>query len=212
MVRQTPRRSHQSNGAVERYHASLQGQLRAMRIALQDHLEHEIPLQHPVTTWLVRHSAWALQRFQPYLRGGTPYQRLHGTPYRSEVCEFGERVLAFNPDADRSAPSRIPKFAPRWVPGVWLGRSDSSNEHLVAVGGRVAGYRAVQRATEARWDSDSIMGLRCTPWDARGERPSADSSAPAPPPPFPPAAAVSAWTPLAWRTLRPTAWLTVSCW
>ena len=73
MLRETPRRSHQSQGMIERYHLTLQAQVQAFKTELEEKLNIKLALTNEVLTWLIRHAAWALARFQPYLGGPAPF-------------------------------------------------------------------------------------------------------------------------------------------
>ena len=89
---------------------------------------------HPVVLWLLRHAAWAHQRFNPYKAGASAYARLTGSAYNSKIPGFGEQVYAMIPAEKGSGGAyRTAKLATRWVEGTWLGKSERSDEHLIAV-------------------------------------------------------------------------------
>eukprot|EP00971_Amphidinium_carterae_P183211 3635804-Amphidinium_carterae.1 len=141
IVRQAPRSSHQSVGAVERYHAELHGHIRAMKTELEQKLSKKVELQNPLYAWLVKHVSWLIPRFSKY-GDMTPYQRLYGIACDTAVVHFAELVLAHEPEAGHQA-----KHKERAYRGWWLGRSEISGEHLVAVAdtGAVLRFRTVRR-------------------------------------------------------------------
>ena len=62
-VRFSPAYSSQSNGNVERYHRTLTGQIRTLRELVQQNYNIQIPTDHPLMAWAVRHSAYLINRF-----------------------------------------------------------------------------------------------------------------------------------------------------
>ena len=82
-------RSHQSNGGVENYQKQLQGQVRTMLSAMQEHTKYRPSADNALMRWIVRHAAWLIPRF----RGSeieSPFHRAMGGPYRGKLVEFGE--------------------------------------------------------------------------------------------------------------------------
>ena len=51
----------------------------------------------------------------------SPFYRAMGGPYPGKLVEFGETVLAHLPEVGKGI----------WKYGVWLGKSDITDEHLV---------------------------------------------------------------------------------
>ena len=89
-------------------------------------------------TWLVRHAAWLIQRYQPHNRGPTSYDLIRGTPYQGRIAEFGETVLVLDPGEKLTGGvSRMAKFSNRWAQGVWIGKAEETDEHLVLRNNRV---------------------------------------------------------------------------
>ena len=92
VIRSSPRRSHQSNGGVENYQKQLQGQVRTMLAAMQEHTKYRPSADNALMRWIVRHAAWLIPRF----RGSeiqSPFYRAMGGPYRGKLVEFGEENL-----------------------------------------------------------------------------------------------------------------------
>ena len=56
VIRGSPRRSHQSNGGVENYQKQLQGQVRTMLAAMQEHTQHRPSADNALMRWIVRHA------------------------------------------------------------------------------------------------------------------------------------------------------------
>ena len=92
-----------------------------------------------VTPWLVRHASWLVTRFQTRSTGATAFHAQRGMPYRSTLYEFGEGVLAKIGEGKQPA-----KMEERWITGMWLGRSTSSDEHLIATANGIELCRSVR--------------------------------------------------------------------
>ena len=100
VIRSSPRRSHQSNAGVENYQKQLQGQVRTMLAAMQEHTKYRPSADNALMRWIVRHAAWLIPRF----RGSeiqSPFYRAMGGPYRGKLVEFGETVLAHLPEVGK---------------------------------------------------------------------------------------------------------------
>ena len=56
--------SHASLDALEGWHNLLQGQIRALRLDVEDRFGSVVGVTHQCVPWLVRHATWLLNRFQ----------------------------------------------------------------------------------------------------------------------------------------------------
>lgn len=164
-IRQTPRKSHASNGRVEQFHQKVQGQVRTWKSFLEQKLGITIDPDHVVVPWLIRHSAWGITRFQAFKKDGlTPRERRTGVPYTSKILKFGEQVQGMTPGEHRE------KMEIRWHTGVWLGRSSLSDEHIIGLAEGVRLVRTVRRMSpENQWSAKAIQELIGVPWDLKGE-------------------------------------------
>eukprot|EP00971_Amphidinium_carterae_P339031 6476627-Amphidinium_carterae.2 len=154
--------AHQAVGAVERYHTDLHGAIRAQREQMEMSLGRKLTLQMPIYAWLVRHTSWLLPRFSRH-GAVTPYEAVFGMAYASQLAQFGERVLARDPQATESG---YGKHTERWHDALWLGRSETSNTHLCVViaTGAVERFRSVKRVSDM--DKLELIALRvgAFPW------------------------------------------------
>ena len=90
-----------------------------------------------------------------------------------------ETVFARIPGAEDRGAGRS-KWQTRWTQGLWLGRSEDSDAHIVYVDGRVGEYHTVRRMAETdprRWDSDTVRTLNVTPWRLQDAEVRADAAA-----------------------------------
>ena len=162
VIRSSPRRSHQSNGGVENNQKQLQGQVRTMLAAMQEHTKYRPSANNALMRWIVRHVAWLIPRF----RGSeiqSPFYRGMGGPYRGKLAEFGETVLAHLPEVGKGSENPAPKLADRWKSGVWLGKSDLTDEHLVRTDNGVVYARSVRRLAENSWSEENLKAVVETP-------------------------------------------------
>eukprot|EP00972_Heterocapsa_arctica_P018302 2703188-Heterocapsa_arctica.AAC.1 len=84
------------------------------------------------------HAAWTHNRFQP-VQGVTPYKSVNGHDYRGEVYEFTDAIMA------RVAILPATKLDPRWVKGLWIGKTTDSDENIVATEERETFARSVKK-------------------------------------------------------------------
>ena len=82
-----------------------------------------------------------------------------GGPYRGKLVEFGETVLAHLPEVGKRSGNPAPKLADRWKSGVWLGKSDLTDEHLVRTDDGVVYARSVRRLAENSWSEETLKAV-----------------------------------------------------
>ena len=96
-----------------------------------------------------------------------PFYRAMGGPYRGKLVEFGETVLAHLPEVGKGSGNPAPKLADRWRYGVWLGKSDLTDEHLVRTDDGVVYARSVRRLAENSWSEENLKAVVETPQKPR---------------------------------------------
>ncbi|CAE8679655.1 unnamed protein product [Polarella glacialis] len=130
-----PVRSFGSIGAADRFAQSAAAQGRALRASLEQTWGEDLPTASPLVPWLVRHSAWLCNRFQP--RGGeaqgqTAFEALQGRRYTAPALAWSAPVAAHLPTALQQG-----KLADRWVPGVFLGKSALADDNIIGAETRI---------------------------------------------------------------------------
>jgi hypothetical protein len=168
-----PRYAHAAMGAVERANQTMAGEVRVLRLSLQKHLGQRLPASHPLMAWVIRHAAWLLTRFTIRSSGHTPYETIRGQAYRSELVELGEPVYARRP-ADKEAADKLDA---RWESGFWVGKTETTEEHLVSTkeAGIVRMRTIRRRVLSERWSAMELAQLRGAPWDLRLKASTEDS-------------------------------------
>ena len=162
--RVVPRHSHQSNGSVERAILQVARQVRCLRHHfLTVYPTLSMTYEHKLFGWLVKHASWLLTRFTVKQDGKTPYERLRGRSYKGEVASFAEGV-------HWKPPVLNGKLDPRTSPGLWLGKTLSSDDHIIGTHQGIRKCRTIFRRPDrkrhdVKWVDQSIG----TPWQPRGQ-------------------------------------------
>ena len=167
-VKTSPAYSSGSLGNLERFHGTLQAQMRTLllQLHLKVGLDHHTT-DHSLMPWLVRHSSWLVSRYLVHSADRrTSYFRRWEREYNSHVCQFGEAV-----HFKKNQPAHlVQKLELHWTPGIWLGRCTGSNEHIVGTSSRVYKTRSVRRMPESRqWQTELLQSVKGTPSAPRGD-------------------------------------------
>jgi hypothetical protein len=115
-------------------------QVRTLKIATEKNLGIVLDVHSPLFAWLVEHSADVLTKCAIGSDGRTPYERVKQKKYRGEMVEFASMILV---KLQGKLQGGIMKE--RWIPGLWLGKRWTTDEHVVPVAsGRVVRARDVR--------------------------------------------------------------------
>ena len=154
----------QANGSAESGVRTIRADLRTMRSDLESRLGAQVPIQHPVMSWLVRHVGFNHTAFVKGPDGRTPWERVRGRPYSQRLYHFAERV-------HWKLPSKGPRAQPRgnasdrWQSGVYLGNEYEANSYIVSLGDTTVAARAVMRYPgPERWSRESVQAISAHPW------------------------------------------------
>ena len=166
IVQSAPKASHSSVGLVEATHYAVEGQLRTMRVALLSHDKgYDFKPSARLVAWMVRHCGWILTRVQLKADGSTARQRRTGKAYKREVAEFGGQVLFHLPTEE--AGRLRPKSMPRWDLGVWVGKTDLADDHILLTVDGTRKSRSIKRVPEEnKWRPEFLALVRGRPWNA----------------------------------------------
>ena len=152
------RAEHEMVGAVERAHRTLQANMRAMKLDIKARFLFDLVPGHTLFAWLARHVAWCVTRFQPRgARGTTAYESRTGNCYKSPLVPFAETVMVRVPI---DPPGMRRKLDSQWLKGVWVGRTDESDAHIVLTPhGTVTGRSVRRLPSELRFQRDLLESL-----------------------------------------------------
>ena len=163
-LQHAPKGSHASNGAAERAILEVARQVRTLVHALETRYPgYRLKTEGHVFPWLVRHASWLITRFLVKDDGRTPYERLRGRDYKGEIVDYAE-VVHYKLEAER-----VGKLDPQASVGVWLGKSLSSDEHLIGTSQGIRRCRSIWRRPEnKRWEQARLNAVTGTPWQPKG--------------------------------------------
>ena len=113
---QTSVGGHQEIRAVERANGTVQAQLRAYYLDVQERVEVRAIPGTQLFPWILRHSVWTVVRNESDQRTKqTPYESTRGCRYESALVPFREVAMAKIADADKM---RAGKLDSAWVKSV----------------------------------------------------------------------------------------------
>ena len=163
----TPLFSSQSNGAAERMIQTVRRYTTVLKLSVERRYQIKITADSVVYGWLVRHAAWAMARYHVRLNGQTAYEAIYQTHYKGSICDICECVLWMEPHADhgrlRGGQRRRKAEATTQV-GIWLGKAEESDEHLVGNANGVSRARTVRRMVDdKKINPELLLSIRGTP-------------------------------------------------
>ncbi|CAE8654540.1 unnamed protein product [Polarella glacialis] len=161
-LRESPRYSHASNGAVEAMNGYLAGQVRTWLLALQEHYPLRVmDVNHLVFPWLVRHIAWLATRYRVKSTDKCiPYRAINGRDYTTAIAGFGEVVMGKFPDTDSRSKSKA-----RWAKGIFVGRLEQDDSVVILTETGALSVRSVRRLPIVDQYGEEVLGRVCgLPW------------------------------------------------
>ena len=174
LVEEAPVGSKGSNGIVERAVQTIEGQVRVMKLALEDRLGMSIDAEANVMTFLAEYAGYLVNRLVVGKDGKTSYERAKGKAATVMGLEFGEKVLWKTKDQ-----AKMNKVNARWQYGIFVGARARSGELWIATLQGVFKARSVRRLVpEERWSKHSVEWVRNTPWHRYKGQPDADGDIP----------------------------------
>jgi len=161
----SPTGESQANGLAERGVQTVEGLVRSHKLELEEKIGAKVSVQEPVVAWLVEHCADLHNKFHVYPDGKTSFERIKGKRHQGEILEFGQRV-------HHRVPGKVQGglMAPRWLPGIWLGKRFESEEHIIGMeSGKVVRARAVRSLPEgSMWSKEALLRVAGVPWRPSG--------------------------------------------
>ena len=141
----SPPYSHQSQGTVERFHKTLYGQVRAIKLGLAAHLGiHPDSTAARLMPWIISHAVFTINRYLIRQDGKTSYERVFNKAHSGPLVHFGERVLAHH-QATPPAQKLHLRAQPQKHYSLWLGKCVITGMHIVAHEGQILKTRTVTR-------------------------------------------------------------------
>ena len=153
-VREAPAYTSQAQGSVERFHRTLMGQIRTLKLRLENNYGIHLSTTHPIMPWLVKHAAYLLNRYSLHSDGNTSYYRRWNKEHKTPICEFGETVLYMIPTAKHR-----PKMEARFFQAIWLGKDTSTNENILGISRQIVKARTIRRQTKPDKYNKQMMDI-----------------------------------------------------
>ena len=155
---QSQRYSHQSNERSERMVQTIRNQIKAYRIQMEKNSGITFKADSPLLTWLPQ--AWQYTRFHRRQDSTTTtYEKIRHMSYQNPILLVGEAVVFRRPAA------LVNKLESAWLEGIWLGRDNKTDEHLIGTPNGMVRSRALKRRVERRrWDTTLLNAMIWDPW------------------------------------------------
>ena len=153
---QSPEGEHASNGGAEQAVNNCRLQANVILAAYERDSGCKVSTMHPLHAWGTRHASWLLNRYGLKASGTTAFEDATGHPYDGKVVQFGQSVLCF-------CKGKV-KGAPKWLQGMWLGKTNSSDQHIcITAGGRLILCRSI-RCMIPKFDKSLHDVIKAQPW------------------------------------------------
>ncbi|CAK0835766.1 unnamed protein product, partial [Prorocentrum cordatum] len=157
-----PRFDSKSKGPIEAAGGKVQQLIRTLVYTVNARYKVELKPSEPISSCLARHAGWILTRLTVRGDGLTPHRRLEGRDYHGQIAEFAETAMHKLP------PGAAGKINARWDKGIWLGKANVSDEHMIGTPrGRVFARSIARRPGEKRWNKNLFSQIICTPFDPK---------------------------------------------
>ena len=159
---QPPVGESQSNGAAETASKRFQGQVRTIKLYVEEKIKTKIDVRSNLWYWLVEHSADIFSRYKVGLDGVTPYKRINGRESIAPIASFGEKVYYHITKREKQFKDNVD---PSWKEGIFLGMIFMSSEYIIGTTEGVIRSHSMKRMTdEQSWDRDALENLKGIPW------------------------------------------------
>ena len=161
MEEHSPEYDPQANGSAEVAVRLLKGHLRTLRSCLESRIGFRVPVNHSLTTWLVRHAAALVTWCAKGHDGQTAYQRVRGREFRVKLMSFGE-CCSFKIRSHEPVASQVD--GRRFHQGVFIGIDRRTGQYMVYSDDEVKLARTVVRVPESeKWNKDMLAAVKLTP-------------------------------------------------
>ncbi len=147
-------RDSQSNGGTEVGIRIVRGLFRTLRLCLEKRVGHRIPPNHPLTSWLLEHTAVLLNAIVKGDAGRTAWCRARGRNFGMNLYGFGESVF-WKPPNKGPQHDVEGNMGPRLFVGTFLGYNKFPNSYrTLTEDGKITKARALQpRPLQDRWNA-----------------------------------------------------------
>ena len=169
-VKHTPRYSSPPLGAVGVMQKLVQGQVRTLKSELEAKYGMHIKPEDVVWPWLVRHTAWVIERMHTKQSGHPAFRDTTGEWYKGELVPCGETVLfrhARSKSGRKPLGKRQQKADARFDRGIFLGKSEETDGYIIGAKeyGVLTARTAKRLEPSKQHDREMMARIIGVPWD-----------------------------------------------
>ena len=158
---EAPKGDSASNGLAELAVREIKGVARTLKFAAEEKHGTVLAPDHPALAFMVHYAGKVISLNQVGADGRTGYERRKGRRYKRELPWWSEKVL-FMPKTPKARSTAAPKY----IPGIFLGLVDRSDEVIIGNADGVFHARSFRRLppSEAH-DAELLQSIKGLPWD-----------------------------------------------
>ena len=157
-----------TNGGTEVGVQLLRGLFRTVKLCLEQRIDKQIPVDHPMIAWMMEHSSLLLNALVIGTDGLTAWERVRGGAFGQLLVGLGETVLYTHPT---KGPRHDPQgnVGAQGGEGVSVGFNRTNHTFTVSLeDGQLVSARSVTRRPERdRWDAEALAKVRAMPNEVR---------------------------------------------
>ena len=174
-VEESPKYRSGSNGVVERAVQEIEGQMRALLLAVEERVGERLSPAEPLVQFIPEFAAYLVNQLAVGKDGKTAMERIKGKKATVAGVEFGEKLLY-----KVKLANKMEKINARWNHGIFVGVRNRSNELWIATNeNKIISVRAVKRIpVEQRWGEDCVKWVTRVPWNRYKDAIDADGEVP----------------------------------
>ena len=133
----SPTYSDQSQGNVEKFHKTLYGQVRTIKLGLVAHLGF-LPDSSTarLMPWIIQHAVFTINRYLIHQDGKTSHEQVFNKAHLGPLDHFGERILAHVQSQPPSQKLHL-RAQPHKHYSLWLGNCVIIGMHIVSHSGQI---------------------------------------------------------------------------
>ena len=157
-----------TNGGTEVGVGLMRGLFRSVKLCLEQRINKQIPVDHPMIAWLMEHASLLLNALVRGTDGLTAWKRVRGRAFGQPLVGIGENVLYKHPT---KGPRHNPhgNIGAQGGEGVFLGYDRTNHTFTVSLeDGQLVSARSVTRRPEReRWNAEALSNVRAIPTDRK---------------------------------------------
>lgn len=157
-----------TNGGTEIGVQRIRRLLRTSKLCLEQRLDKQIPVDHPMIAWLMEHAQLLLIAVVRGADGLTAWKRIRGRAFGQPLDGIGESILYKHPAKGRHHDPQG-NVGPQGGEGVFVGFNRTNHTSTISLesGQLVAARSVTRRPDRERWNADALARARTVPTDGK---------------------------------------------